>query len=175
MTDKYSAYEIRTRTIHLDDKKDDNNMILAQARFLPFPSNTRHHQQQAVQPKIQEVAPYYTRWNYPFSSIGLTNVKAKPTILELHDTRKTNLELKHFTSANLALVSGKAKVKQPTTPNQPNHYHPYQPIQTNGLGPNGDHTVTWREEYDDIGTKHIYEARMAWRNYTDMNSFIHPG
>lgn len=111
MADKYAPYEIRTRTVHLEDDKDDNNMILAQARFFPFPSNIRQHQQQAVQPKTDP--PYFTRWNYPFAAIGLTNVKAKPTIMELHDTRKTNLELKHFTSANLALISGKAKVNTP--------------------------------------------------------------
>ena len=111
MADKYAAYEIKTRTTTLVDEKDDNNMILAEARFFPFPSNIRQHQQKAVQPKTDP--PYFARWNYPFSAVGLTNVKAKPTIIELHDTRKTNLELKHFTSSNLALISGKAKVKYP--------------------------------------------------------------
>ena len=119
MTDRYSAYEIKTRMRDLTDKMDDNNLILAEARFFPFPSNVRQHQQKAVQPKTT-----FMRWNYPFHVIGLTGVKSKQTIMALHDTTQTTLELKHFTTANLALHSGKAKVST-TTPHPPHHNPPF--------------------------------------------------
>ena len=109
LTDKYAAYEVKSSMRNLTDTFDDNMMILAEPRFFPFPSSLRHHQQRAVQPKKQVGV---MRWNYPFHVIGLTGVKNKQTVLALHDTSQTSLELKHFTTANLALYSGKAKVSK---------------------------------------------------------------
>ena len=60
-----------------------------------------------------------------------------------------------FTKDTLALLHGKAK-----------------PIQSAG-GDNG--SVAWREEYDEISDKAVDTAKNAWRNWVDMNSFIHPG
>ena len=59
-----------------------------------------------------------------------------------------------FTKDTLALLHGKAK-----------------PIQ--GAGDNGN--VAWREEYDEIDDKAVDKAKNAWRNWVDMNAFIHPG
>ena len=115
MADKFAPYEVKTRMRVLTDERDDNNMILAEARFFPFPHNVRQHQQKAVQPKT-----FSLRWNYPFHTIGLLGVKSKHTVMALHDTSQATLELKHFTTANLALHSGKAKVKlNPTFSSKP--------------------------------------------------------
>ena len=120
MADKFAPYEVKTRMRVLTDERDDNNMILAEARFFPFPHNVRQHQQKAVQPKT-----FSLRWNYPFHTIGLLGVKSKHTVMALHDTSQATLELKHFTTANLALHSGKAKVKlNPTFSSKPPPYSP---------------------------------------------------
>ena len=66
-----------------------------------------------------------------------------------------SLELKMFTKDNLALPHGKAK-----------------PIQ--GAGEEKS-TVAWREEYDEISDKSTDTARNAWRNWVEMNAFVHPG
>ena len=60
-----------------------------------------------------------------------------------------------FTKDNLALSHGKAK-----------------PIQ--GAGEEKS-TVAWREEYDEISDKSVDIARTAWRNWVEMNTFVHPG
>ena len=66
----------------------------------------------------------------------------------------THLELKAFTKENLVLTHGKAK-----------------PIQSTGTSTN----VVWREECDEIDDKAVDTARRAWRNWVDMNAFVHPG
>ena len=55
----------------------------------------------------------------------------------------------------MALLHGKAK-----------------PIQ--GAGDDNS-SVAWREEFDDIADKAVDTAKGAWRNWVDMNAFIHPG
>ena len=35
--------------------------------------------------------------------------------------------------------------------------------------------VVWKEECDEIDDKAVDTAKRAWRNWVDMNAFIHPG
>ena len=35
--------------------------------------------------------------------------------------------------------------------------------------------MVWREECDEIDDKAVDTARKAWRNWVDMNAFVHPG
>ena len=148
--DKYSKNEIIRKTREVNNETDDNYALLAEPRFWSAPASWTQHQAGAVRSKVG----LFMRWNYHFDRIGLT-VRNKAVTLEVHDTKRTCLELKMFTKTNLALLHGKAK-----------------PIQAAG----GDNSsVAWREEYDEISDKAVDTAKLAWRNWVDMNAFIHPG
>ena len=149
--DKWTKMEIGIRNRPVSDEQDDNNMLLAAPRFWGFPNNWHQHQAKAI--NAQTGSQALVRWNYPFDRLGLT-VRNKQVVIWVHNTKdRTILELKHFSTTNLALTSGKAR-----------------PIQ----GASGGGSVAWQEEYDSISPEALSVAIEAWRNWVDLNRFIHP-
>ena len=121
-------------------------MILTSARCWSLPTNWAAHQAIAVLGQSDT-----RRCNYNTDRMGLV-VRNKRLLLEIHDTRFTDLELKFFTKENLMKANG----------------HSSRPIQDN-LNPNG---MSWKDEYQDIPSNGQDIARLAWRNWELVSSPI---
>ena len=93
------------RTVHGDDKKDDNVAALNPARFYPISGdwNMAH----AVIP--YEAEP--VRVNYPLEQLGII-VANKRLLANMHKMTFTNMSLLHFTDENLARPNVKFTAKK---------------------------------------------------------------
>ena len=141
-------YEViqKSRTVH--KLKDDNNMLLCEARAWSLPANWLAHQNIAIRGQKDLL-----RWNYNTDKVGLT-VRNRRTTLEAHDPGFTDFRLCQFTDEALAKASGTVK-----------------PIQNKSK----DTGMEWKEDHEPIPTNGLDQALKAWRNWVDLNRFIHPG
>lgn len=141
-------YEVIHKNRPIQKIKDDNNMLLCEARTWSLPANWQAHQNMAIRGQKELI-----RWNYNTHKVGL-NVRNRRTLLEAHDTGFTDFRLCQFTDDALSKASGTVK-----------------PIQNKSK----DTGMEWKEDFEPIPHNGLDQATKAWRNWVDINRFIHPG
>ena len=93
------------RTVHGDEKKDDNVAALNPARFYPITADWN---------MVHAIMPYEAepvRVNYPLEQLGII-VANKRLLANMHKKTFTNMSLLHFTDENLARPNVKFTAKK---------------------------------------------------------------
>ena len=139
-------------------------MLLSPARVWSLPANWQAHQALAIRGQMD-----FPRCNYNLDRVGLI-VRNKKLLLEMHDTKcKPSILPSYVIELNNSAFAGTDwELKQFTTENLGKAHGTARAIQDKQAG------VTWKEEFDGIPSGAYEVAKIAVRNWADINRHIHP-